>query len=242
MVKYNTIIKIIEKELNKTHDGTNLKPIKSSLDKIAKKIRNKKKEQAYLLDENGNIVLHKKGTKHGVEWDEETELKGHTNLHITHNHPEGITIDDIPTTFSKADMLILRKKNNEGEYYYKSISAESPNGTRITLIKNNKFSTLDEDKYFQATENYSYACTDYNRMHREKVEEIMKEKIKEIKSKDKYAPINHLQLHAKTQEEVTKEIGTLNDYLKEKGIYKQFEKCNCKFRITKNPVDWKSKL
>lgn len=89
---------------------------------------------------------------------------------------------------------------------------------------------------------HSVSCTDYNRMHREKVEKIMKEKIKEIKSKDKYAPINHLQLHAKTQEEVTKEIGTLNDYLKEKGIYKQFKECNCKFRITKNPVDWKSKL
>lgn len=240
MVKYKTILKIIN-ETVKTHDGTSLGRIRTQLNKIAEKIREKKKEQAYILDENGNIIQHKQGTKNEVELDTET-LKNQKNLHITHNHPSEITLDDIPTTLSHADLLMLNTTNNDGDYIFRSISAEAPNGTRITLIRNNKFDESNEYDYQFAVNKYSRASTQYKKLILQKTEEAMFNKVQQYKTDHPNERIPHMELEVETRKEVIKEIGSLNSYLEKEGVLKSFEDCNCKLRITNNKVDWESKV
>ena len=242
MVKYKTILKIIN-ETVKTHDGTSLGKIRTPLDKIAEKIREKKKEQAYILDENGNIIQHKQGTKNEVELDTETlKYENQKNLHITHNHPSEITLDDIPTTLSHADLLMLNTTNNNGDYIFRSISAEAPNGTRITLIRNNKFNESNEYDYQFAVNKYSRASTQYKKLVLQKTEEAMFNKVQQYKTDHPHESIPHMELEVETRKEVIKEIGSLNSYLEKEGVLKSFEDCNCKLRITNNKVDWESKV
>ena len=242
MVKYKTILKVINESV-KTHDGTSLGKIRHSLDKIAPKIRNKKKEQAYIIDEYGNIIQHKKGTGDSVEIDEDTlKEEKHKGLHITHNHPSDLTLDDIPTTLSHADLLILNTKNNDGDYLFRSISAENPNGTRITLIRNNKFNESNEDDYHMAVNKYFNSSIQYKHLILQKTKQIMYGKVQQYKSDHPHESIPHMKMEIETRKEVIKEIGSLKGYLKKEGVIKSFEDCNCKLRITSNKVDWESEI
>ena len=227
----------------KTHDGTSLGKIRHSLDNIAPKIRNKKKEQAYILDENGNTIQHKQGTKNGVEIDTDTlQYENQKNLHITHNHPAEMTLDDIPTTLSHADLLILNTKNNDGDYIFRSISAEDPNGTRITLIRNNKFNETNEYDYQMAVNKYFNKSIQYKQLVLQKTKQIMFNKVQQYKVDHPHESIPHMKMEVETRKEVIKEIGTLKGYLKKEGAIKSFEDCNCKLRITNNNVDWESEI
>ena len=242
MVKYKTILKVINESV-KTHDGTSLGKIRTSLDKIAPKIRNKKKEQAYILDEDGNIIQHKRGTKNGVEIDEDTlKEEKHKNLHVTHNHPSDLTLDNIPTTFSEDDMEALLTKNNDDDYLFRSISAESPNGTRITLIHNNNFNEADENNYRNAMGKYIAKSFQYKTLILQKTKQIMYDKVQQYKADHPHESIPHMKMEIETRKQIIKEMGGLDDYFKKEGVFKAFEDCNCKLRITSNEVDWESEI
>ena len=242
MPKYQYIIRTIE-EYSKTHDGTSLGTIRTSLDKISPKIRNKKKEQAYIIDEEGNIIQHKKGTKNGVEIDENTlKEEKHKNLHVTHNHPSDLTLDNIPTTLSEDDMEALLTKNNDDDYLFRSISAESPNGTRITLIHNNNFNEADENNYRNAMRKYIAKSFQYKTLILQKTKQAMYNKVQQYKADHPHESIPHMKMEIETRKEMIKEMGGLEDYFKKEGVFKAFEDCNCKLRITNNNVDWESKV
>lgn len=242
MVKYKTILKVINESV-KTHDGTSLGTIRTSLDKIAPKIRNKKKEQAYILDEEGNIIQHKRGTGDSVEIDTDTlQYENQKGLHITHNHPSDLTLDDIPTTLSHADLLILNTTNNDGDYIFRSISAENPNGTRITLIRNNKFNETNEYDYHMAVNKYFNISIQYKQLILQKTKQAMYNKVQQYKADHPHESIPHMKMEVETRKEVIKEIGSLSNYLKKEGVIKSFEDCNCKLRITNNKVDWESEI
>ena len=83
--------------------------------KIAKQTRNLKKEQYRIVDDNGDIVLAKRGTQHEVAatvGEKRDYLKGNISIH---NHPEG-------GTFSADDI-------SEFGYGAREIVAASPEGT-----------------------------------------------------------------------------------------------------------------
>ena len=227
----------------KTHDGTSLGKIRPPLDNIAPKIRNKKKEQAYILTENGEIIRHKRGTKNGVIIDDKTLIdENRKNLHLTHNHPSELTIDNIPTTLSTEDMEGLIMKNNNGEYLFRSISAEAPNGTRVTLLHNNKFNESNEADFHKAMTNYHTKCFQYKGLILLKTKKAMFDKVQQYKFDHPHESIPHMKMEIETRKQVIKEMGSLENYLQKEGVMKDFEDCNCKLRITNNKVDWESEI
>ena len=99
-------------------------------------------EVCVLIDKKGNRISKETGVKEHVQvpMDEaiEEDAKGNTDLHLDHNHPSGK--HEIPTCLSTADMKILLDKSPQtGNYLFKSITAEAPNGSRMTLIRKKDF-------------------------------------------------------------------------------------------------------
>ena len=101
-------IMIIEVE-EEVAEQTELTKKEKVLVDVEDKIRNRKTEKAYILDDDGNILLEKVGDEKSVRFtDREAELFRDATL--THNHPSG-------TAHSKADVLLAE------EYKMKEIRA-----------------------------------------------------------------------------------------------------------------------
>lgn len=108
-------------KLNKGGGGVTKEQDKA-ISKIANKTRNLKKEQYRIIDENGNVVLHAKGTEHEVSikvGDKRDLMPGAVSIH---NHPDGGTL-------SHEDL-------SDFGYGARQIVAASPEGTyKLTNIK-----------------------------------------------------------------------------------------------------------
>ena len=98
----------------------------------------RKTEKAIVTDKDGNILYSKNGGQHSVNIDSreiENLHKEYSELHMTHNHPRVM----VQESLSSADVRMLFEQSLDGEYTYKSISCESPNGTRMTLVRGDGF-------------------------------------------------------------------------------------------------------
>ena len=101
-----------------------------AIDRIANRTRNYKNEQYRIIDENGNVVLEKRGTEHEVAATagEKRDLaKGAVTIH---NHPNG-------GTFSADDL-------REFGYGVRQITAAAPEGNY--KLTNTRYGTKDAYK------------------------------------------------------------------------------------------------
>ena len=236
MVKYNTILKIIEQETYKTHDGTSLGKIKQSLNQWAEQHRTQKYEEIALYDNNGKLIHTTTDEDRNFceikkeDFDKIFNQDKNKLLHLTHNHPN-LYIDDIPTYFSITDKnLFLYVKNADGEPCFRSISAETKNGWRTTFIKNNKFNEDNEISFSFAFDKYNQSCKDYYEKYSKLKMKYGKEHFKESKEKG----LTGKQFEKEAIEHTTKKLGTLQEYLEKEGVFKDFEECNCKLRFARS--------
>ena len=216
--------KKVLKTFNKFHDET-----------CGEKFR--KTEKAIVTDNMGNIVYQKNGGKHSVNIDEKktgVAFEEYGELHITHNHPRRLVAESLSTNDIEK---IYEEKYVDGEgfkFIYKSISCESPNGSRMTLVRGDDF-TLSNVTYINSLaerlEDYSnkYESDFYKACLRLKehypFEDIVNDDMKH--SNERY-----IKYVTYIKEQALKEVGVFEKNKEFKDIQKGFRDNNCKLTYT----------
>lgn len=209
------------------------------------------KEKICLVNDDGEVVYSKYGNSHSVSYNEDRVYKVRNEngmLHNIHNHPnvkgEDLPTGIIPTMLSRADVYRLTDSrafdngrfgyNNWFDYIFKSITATSPNGSRITLMKNDNFTPSDEEAMLNTYDKMEVLWQNYcNNFHTEKQHQLsyFSSETDDGWFHQKY------NLKGKSYDEcidiidkiVVKEIGSFEDELK--PIRKEFNDCNCELSI-----------
>lgn len=112
---------------NPYSDGIVTSAQQKTLRQIAKKTANLKNEQFRMIDENGNIVLEKRGKAHEVASTVGENRQYGNGAVAIHNHPGGNA--EYGGTFSDADL-------NEFGYGVRAIQVSTPEGTYTLVNKN----------------------------------------------------------------------------------------------------------
>ena len=233
MVKYKTILKIIN-ETVKTHDGTSLGKVRNNLNRFARKYNQLDHEEASIYNADGKEIKHlTQNESDQVDLNKITEQldnEGVTGCHIDHNHPILHYADVIPSPLSIPDMDMLRIKNKNGDYIYQSISCESKNGYRMTLIKNKNFNEQDEKLFQIETSHFNESCNDYYEAFRKHSKDWSHAHAKEYHEKGYTLE----EFRKESIKQTISELGTFEDFIfHERGYDKAFKNCNCKLRITR---------
>ncbi len=261
MVSERIIIKSIENAIVKCSQRYRLnKNVVNALDKFhketcsGKKIR--KTEKGIALTEDGEIVYTNNGGKSSVKWDMgkiEELYHQYGELHINHNHPNHGS-GPVANSFSYQDMEFMfyegarqqygvREDGTEGIlggdiYFFKSISTESPNGSRMTLVRGDNFKDDDKSEALSlASDLESYtlnyrddflqACFKISAEHPYDtvIEKNPNDDIQTVNAKF-YQYVDYV------HNEALKEIGTYEKNQRFKDIQKGFSNINCKLTYT----------
>ena len=229
MVGIEFISKSLDDAIIKCSDGASLsRPLRKSLKGFADEYgKLTDHEELSIFDSDGNLITHSVGKGHSVDVDDD-KLRddGYTNLHITHNHPT-LFQDNVPTYLSENDM-----ESFAFEEMYKSISAVSPNGTSMTLIKNDNYQTeFDEDKVWNSMLDLHDSCQSYYDLYEDRVIEYMTDKAIEYQDNHPGQFIKASTFREEATRNVLEQMGTMEEYLKKKGVYDSLESVNVKLRI-----------
>jgi hypothetical protein len=164
----------------------------SSLNKFYEIKHENDKEEAFVLNEKGEIINTYKGNEDHVivfvDDEQINQIKEGHKLHITHNHP---TQDTDDTTFkkysnclSKEDMMsLLNTINIDGGDVLRaeSITAESPYGARMTLYNKNPLQYENYGKYEKAVQNLLKSNKEFDRIYFKMSTDYYEENIQNIK-------------------------------------------------------------
>lgn len=233
-------------EITKTHDGTSLGKISSVMDKWTQSKVGKRDYSSVSFTEDGQIVqgseLRENQLSDLHRMDNSGENGTYTCTRIYENGSVEYQSTDIPHHFIMNDLM---DKNKDGEYLNRSISLVSYNGTRMTVVRNNKFNDENHDMFNKTCEDMETASKEYNDMFSERWKARVQEMIdnrefpNKIKGHNLSSPIylSHYLEH-KAKQEVLKDMGTWEqNVLKGQGFDKRFEECNTKFRVSRKYTD-----
>lgn len=220
---------IVPQKLTKTHDGTSMGKIGPILDKWVKTVDSHK---CSVFDENGHQLYESLSSPSGMTFElmrwnflqnKDFVYANSTNLHYITNNEDDSTGHNVSiqetdengktisvTNVPNSDKLkALTTQNDDGDYLLRSFSLASPNSTRMTVIRNNKFNEENHESYQQTIKDFDKANIEYEK----EFNKIVKER---------------------GTVEAVKELGTWEQAVfKGQGFDKRFEDCNTKFRITK---------
>lgn len=204
----------------------------------------RKSEVTEWTDLEGNSIFTKKGKKLQVDFTDK-EIKDayekHGEIHMTHNHPRGNTRPPAECLSTSDINLVTETKFNTydngggktGEYQpFKSISAESSNGSRMTFVRGDKFdSTKDMKKIREADSKLQNYWENYYHNYYHTLSNIRsKTNINDFKSSSEYEK----HLHDST----IKEIGEFEKNKDFKDAQKLFREGNCKL-ILSHPREYR---
>lgn len=152
MPKYSTILKVIEKSINKTHDGTSMGTLRNNLKDFIEKYGDDEKRVEQVVSSDGNIL--KTRTQKVSRKNREKQLMNgydeNTDSHLIikqsdYSSRNGITWEgdnDYYDFFEKGEMEHLLTQNSDDEDVFRSITkinSSSEGNASITLIKSNDF-------------------------------------------------------------------------------------------------------
>lgn len=239
------ILKVIEKELTKTHDGTSMGKIGPVLDEWMEK---RHTMSCAGFDENGKKVYETKvSTPNAGPSLLTSEMDGEIkNIHcITNNTQGGIIKEGSSATIQTGDGVLLvlgqnqlnslTRKNENGDYMFRSFSLVSQDNTRMTVLRNDSFNKENHKEYKETINDFHKQTKLYNTTFDKKV----KNKVQSMLDNNDYPPemegkkVSELTDYAR--KEVIKEYGTWEEQVYNKGNFSErFENCNTKFRIKHN--------
>lgn len=247
MVRYETIIRVMKEETLKCQTtGKNLhKGIRENFKRFYEKYGQLEHEELDMMDEHGNILYHKVGKLTGVDPEYEDSLKEeyYGRTHALHNHPEGMAT--IPPGLSDGDVSQLLMRNDNGsihpywttnetsDYIVRSITATSPNGGRMTLIRGNEF----PGKWFgheDAARTLTLIPTYYRGYYDRFIGNYKLQARNELRNYPKsewQGLIESPDFHEKISKKTIDNIGTLEEYYRDVGVYDNLEKIDCKLEI-----------
>lgn len=266
---YNRILKSITNEISKTHDGTSMGIIGPTLDDWAKEHMGDYKRTFTIMDENGKIIssndtvnVDSSLLSFSTEIYSANEKGKAQDLHFICSGVNFSEMIDIPEAGGNMyipeedGFLTLLRGDEMGDYQnLRSVSMVSPNGTRTTFIRNDKFSPDNHEAYSKTLKDMREATLDYRKEYIETTEQKVQEMINNTKlpvtinGLEIYSPTTLLGVYLnKASQETLKEMGTWeNAVLKGQGFDKQLESCNIKARVSRkntdhlgSPRDWGS--
>lgn len=238
-------------EILKTHDGTSMGGLRTTIQDFSQKYATDRNKHIASYDQQGNEISHvQRGTDDKNRttpvaipdeiWVNNKDLDMVSNLGGTDEmilgnsavYPNDIGIDYEKNyaSINRWEYDSLIQKNKDGDYSYRSITCVSPNGTSMTLIRNNKFGAEDEQRYGELARTfhtdlriYEANCkSDYN--------------LKEAELKEQ--GLDEVAIHDQATRYALKQNGTMHDYIKEKGYPERFEdECNTKLRLRGNDIN-----
>ena len=251
MISKEIIIKSLDDAIVKCSQGYSLNnKVTASFDKFhdktcGKKLR--KTELGCVTDDTGNVLYNPKGNKHELNkfsWTTVYDLYDeHGELHLTHNHPrdnvrtvaECLSSGDIDCLFETYRPYGKREDGSEGYlvgeegiFPLKSISCESGNGTRMTLVRGDNFkheNISEAEKLGRELSDYWY---DYHTQYYELASKIVSDSnILDFPNANEFNKYVH--------NEAIKKVGVFEKNSQFKDIQKKFSKVDCK--LTYNFVD-----
>lgn len=233
-------------EITRTHDGTSLGKIKGSLDYFIKEFAKDSGQNIMVVESDGSTraELYRNDLE-TLHVDFEAEFGEAKDYHLIKNPDfdnwdgtkdydfqydgKGGGWEDSFSPMNKEDMLDLLSKNNDGEYIFQSSTLVSPNGSYMSLLRNNNFSKSDEKKFKESVKEFQNDVKNSN--WSKKADEVFKE-IQNEHSHD--MPINDL--YVELGKRMKKETGyaTMKEYIASKDYESKFKDCNVRFVIRKN--------
>ena len=247
-----------KRQLNKTHDGTSMGPLRQKIkdfssrygadDEVVINVYDDKHstaqaqhfgnvfeadyfdpDEAYLLEEVTDLEITDGHIIRNI---------GHEYVDFTHpySYESMDKYEDMYSAPNSHDLEQLTRKNDDGEYLFRSMTLVSPNGASISFIKNNQFSSEDEAGFMKLVEEYNADCYDYSNKYDsdffENKDRIVADR-NELEGGIEWRldPKEHFGVNDDSIKMTTEQNGTLYDFIKEKGYEEKFEKYNVKVRI-----------
>ena len=246
---------------NKTHDGTSMGTLSPKIKEFSEKYASSKELVIDIYDKEGwkqeqIYGLHPDLFPDKYKFDKTGFMKDidegyDTDMDIVRNagHEESDQIDPfsyvLPHTYdseysyknqyvapNEDDLSQLIRKNEDGEYSFRSITMVSPNQSSITFMKNKDFSKEDEKLYNELIKKFN----EDNQNFVQEYEATFSETYASLYGDEKYNDdMNHVHRRDDSVKESTKQNGTLYDHIKNQDWEKQFSECNVKIRIKEKP-------
>ena len=138
-----TLLKVMEQEISKSHLHLKISSqVRTTLDSCRKEMKGRKIELGRLINDDGEILIKRRGGKKEIDWDEAL-LEGYIKnnykpYHTTHNHPN-LSENPFPTSLSEQDLYGLFHYSTsslyDGKLMMKSVTVEdSWNNSRMTVV------------------------------------------------------------------------------------------------------------
>lgn len=234
MVRYETLIKVIEEELVKCEETHTYitRRIKEAYNRFKDKYSDNEFEHLCLYDSDGNEIIHltddsrvtcSSGFKQMCEM-------GYKDMYSIHNHPSWLKpfADKtfLPTHLSEADFRILGfidYENKEQPFIFRTQTACSDNGSMMSIIRGDDFKESDIIEYDKISRNCVQHCRDYKDLYAD----VLERKVKDIVGDSVYDGDDYA-LYSQAHKQTVKEIGGMKAYLKNKGVFDDFKKVNCR--------------
>lgn len=251
MPKYSTILKVIEKSINKTHDGTSMSGLNGKIKKFAQRYATDDNLHYCAYDENGNMISSIDSYKQYQDKykDEQFDDLYHNprNLDLVrnlgheqldkHNHSyfdSKYEYEDMYSTLNDYDLAQLHNIGEDSSF--RSFTMVSPNGSSITFIKNNNYSEKDNGLFGKLASDFENYCTDYVSKCENDTQDIREEIIeKGDKEHGDYTwrigSDDTKRILDESVKESVNRNGTLYDAIRDYPRLSQFEECNIKVRI-----------
>lgn len=257
--------------LEKTHDGTSSTPIKSQLQDFYKESRNSMYRHTRVVSPEGKEVTHiqtvadDKGNEYyDMEYDmlfedwENADYNSATGLHLLtkptgeDNNSNAVFYDKNGDSYllpSLDDLSLLSELNDEGNYFFRSQTLVSKDGTSTTIIKNNKFTAEDELKLMEMMGDVERDIKNHNQSLKDRARDISENHMRQWDlenprrdnetsedykehNKRRWAEIDKSREQA--QKQALEELGDTKTYVNENWSNRIEEECNVKLKMQKH--------
>lgn len=234
------------KNIRKTHDGTSMGGLRKIIQDFAQKYALERDKHIATYNSKGEEINHVQrpykyeGLPKPVQipdeiWRNNKDLDMVSNLGGTDEmimrtsavYPADVggEYENNITTFHESEYGSLTQKNEDGKYSYRSITSVSPNGSSMTLIKNNKFSVEDENNYNALTKEFHKDMTNFAKT----CKDDYSVKYDELIQKE---GLTSYEARIEARKYTYKKNGSMHEYIKKQGYSERFEEeCNTKLRL-----------
>lgn len=244
MVSKKVIHSIIETSVSKHYmmkcgKGAFNSKVLNTFNQFREETKDWNHEKVIFVTNKGETVWSKEGDKDSVQLDTyQGWLQSEHNglLHIEHNHPQVNGLEYFPCILSVDDINKMQDSANS-RYLYRSITAEYPNGTRMSVSKTKDFQFNHDfdkdDKVRELSKIYNGAISKYVHEYRDKILQYtglsLDDFIKSVGEPESWGSIEYKQEVCK---KVTNDMGSVQSYLESEGVVDAFLKEGLVLKLT----------
>lgn len=244
---YEQVLQSIRENLTKCRTtGTNLtRNLRMKLENFKKECGREPVEYYECYDKYGNPIQERRTDyNEGAvtlfseeEWEKLME-DNVTELHDIHNHPANDFADPLPTCLSEADINHLLKRNNNGDFIFRSIGVVSANGSEMRITRDDTAGYVSSfDKMYSLkniVNQYRGYRNYYERKYLANAENYLKTNYPDLPKNMKENLISTPGFRKAVHNMTVNEIGNLQQYFGEMGVYIECERCG--WKVDMNPV------